>query len=135
MFSSIIREPLAGEDALLTIPDDVPHTHASPRAAARHLVQAAEMPHEALGSRINLNMPGVCCTVAEQIAALRRVAGDRVVARIRRARDPLVEQIVAGWSELEPTFRKEEFYKTYFGAGPRRAVEMIYRRLVAALGA
>ena len=42
-------------------------------------------------------MPGVCCTVAEQIAALRRIAGDKVVARIRRAPDPLVSRIVAGW--------------------------------------
>ncbi len=42
-------------------------------------------------------MPGVCCTVAEQIEALRRVAGDKVVARIRRATDPLVAKIVEGW--------------------------------------
>ena len=47
--------------------------------------------------RINLTMPGVCCTVAEQIAALKRVAGDKVAARIRRAPDALVERIVAGW--------------------------------------
>src|SRR5438132_12334809 len=40
-FSSIIREPLAGEEALLTIPDDVLHTHASPRAAVRYLLHAA----------------------------------------------------------------------------------------------
>jgi nucleoside-diphosphate-sugar epimerase len=44
-------------------------------------------------------MPGVCCTVAEQIAALKRVAGDRAVARIRRAEDPLVARIVDGWPQ------------------------------------
>jgi D-erythronate 2-dehydrogenase len=45
----------------------------------------------------------VCCTVAEQIAALRRIAGDRVAARIRRAPDPLVARIVAGWpTRFEP---------------------------------
>src|SRR5207302_2555781 len=38
VFSSIIREPLAGEEALLTIPEDVLHTHASPRAAVRYLL-------------------------------------------------------------------------------------------------
>jgi hypothetical protein len=42
-------------------------------------------------------MPGLAVTVGEQIAALRTVAGDRVVARIRRAPDPFVEGIVAGW--------------------------------------
>jgi nucleoside-diphosphate-sugar epimerase len=108
VFSSIIREPLAGEEALLTIREEVPHTHASPRAAVRYLLQAAEMPHEALGTRINLSMPGVCCTVGEQIAALRRIAGARVVARIRRAPDPLVEQIVAGWPERADARRARE---------------------------
>src|SRR5258705_206387 len=38
VFSSITREPLAGQEALLTIPDDVLHTHASPRAAVQHVL-------------------------------------------------------------------------------------------------
>ena len=36
-------------------------------------------------------------TVGEQIEALRKVAGDRVVARSRREPDPLIMQIVSGW--------------------------------------
>jgi D-erythronate 2-dehydrogenase len=96
-FSSIIREPLAGEDAVLPVADSVMHWHASPRAAIGFLIHAAGLDGEQLGTRINLTMPGVCCTVAEQIAALRRIAGDKVAARIRRAPDPLVERIVAGW--------------------------------------
>jgi nucleoside-diphosphate-sugar epimerase len=42
-------------------------------------------------------MPGVCCSIGEQIAALRRVAGERVAARIRRAPDEFIMRIVAGW--------------------------------------
>ena len=42
-------------------------------------------------------MPGLAVTVGEQIAALKKVAGDKVVARIRREPDPFIEQIVAGW--------------------------------------
>ena len=102
-FSSIIREPLAGEEAVLPVEDSVMHWHASPRAAVEFLVHAAELESGKLGSRVNLTMPGVCCTVAEQIAALRRVAGDRVAARIRREPDPLVARIVAGWpSRFDP---------------------------------
>ena len=44
-------------------------------------------------------MPGVCCTVAEQIESLSRIAGPKVAARIRREPDELVMRIVAGWSE------------------------------------
>jgi nucleoside-diphosphate-sugar epimerase len=96
-FSGIIREPLAGQEALLPVADSVLHWHASPRAAVGFLIHAAGLTREQLGDRINLTMPGVCCTVGEQIAALKRVAGDKVAARIRRAPDPLVERIVAGW--------------------------------------
>jgi len=96
-FSSIIREPLAGEDAVLPVEDSVMHWHASPRSAVGFLIHAAELPAERLGTRVNLTMPGVACTVAEQIAALRRIAGDKVAARIRRMPDPLVTRIVAGW--------------------------------------
>ena len=96
-FSSIIREPLAGQDAVLPVEDSVTHWHASPRAAVGFLIHAAGLHSEQLGPRINLTLPGVGCTVAEQIAALRRIAGDKVAARIRRAPDPLVSRIVAGW--------------------------------------
>jgi nucleoside-diphosphate-sugar epimerase len=96
-FSSLIREPLAGEEAVLPVEDSVMHWHASPRSAVGFLIHAAGLPGERLGTRVNLTMPGVACTVAEQIAALRRIAGDRVAARIRRMPDPLVTRIVAGW--------------------------------------
>ncbi|MGA9005438.1 MAG: D-erythronate dehydrogenase [Xanthobacteraceae bacterium] len=103
-FSSIIREPLAGEEALLPVEDSVLHWHASPRAAVGFLIHAAGLDAAKLGPRINLTMPGVCCTVGEQIAALRRIAGDKVAARIRREPDPLVARIVAGWpSRFDPS--------------------------------
>jgi nucleoside-diphosphate-sugar epimerase len=107
-FSGIIREPLAGLEAVLPVPETVVHTHASPRAAVGFLMHAAALPHEALGPRINLSMPGVCCTVAEQIASLRRIAGERVAARIRRAEDPLVARIVAGWPQRIEARRARE---------------------------
>src|SRR5450759_1857165 len=96
-FSGIIREPLAGQEALLPVADSVLHWHASPRAAVGFLIHAAGLTRAQLGDRINLTMPGVCCTVGEQIAALRRIAGDKVAGRIKRAPDELVERIVAGW--------------------------------------
>src|SRR5262245_3487200 len=107
-FSGIIREPLAGLEAVLPVADTVVHTHASPRSAVGFLLHAAAQPRDALGPRINLSMPGVRCTVAEQIAALRRIAGDRVAARIRREHDPLVARIVAGWPQRIEARRARE---------------------------
>jgi nucleoside-diphosphate-sugar epimerase len=98
-FSGIIREPLNGDAAVLPVAETVTHTHASPRSAVGFLIHAAGLPRDQVEPRINLTMPGVCCTVAEQIAALRRVAGDKVAARIRREPDALIERIVAGWPQ------------------------------------
>jgi D-erythronate 2-dehydrogenase len=96
-FSSIIREPLVGQEAVLPVPDSVRHTHASPRAAVGFLVHAAGLSREALGPHINLTMPGVSCTVADEIEALRRIAGEKVAARIRREPDETISRIVGGW--------------------------------------
>jgi nucleoside-diphosphate-sugar epimerase len=121
-FSGIIREPLAGLDAVLPVPETVVHTHASPRAAVGFLVHAAGLPRDALGPRVNLSMPGVSCTVAEQIAALRRIAGERVAGRIRREEDPLVARIVAGWPQRIEARRAREL-----GFSAERSFEEIVR--------
>jgi nucleoside-diphosphate-sugar epimerase len=96
-FSGILREPLAGQPAVLPVPDTVMHWHASPRAAVGFLVHAAGLDTAPLGARRNLTMPGLAATVAEQIEALRRVAGDKAVALIRHEPDEAVARIVAGW--------------------------------------
>lgn len=96
-FSNIIREPLNGEEAVLPVSDQVRHWHASPRSAVGFLFHAATMDTAAIGPRRNLTMPGYSCTVAEQIEALRKVAGETVVSRIKRVPDPVIDGIVAGW--------------------------------------
>ncbi|MCZ8376245.1 MAG: SDR family oxidoreductase [Beijerinckiaceae bacterium] len=96
-FSNICREPLAGKEAVLPVSEEVRHWHASPRAAVGFLVHAATIDTAKVGPRRNLTMPGLSCTVGEQIEALRRVGGETVVARIRRQPDPVIEKIVAGW--------------------------------------
>ena len=50
-------------------------------------------------------MPGVSVTVAEQIAALRSVAGDEVVRLIRREPDETVRRIIADWPRQFDTQR------------------------------
>ncbi len=96
-FSNIMREPLAGEEAVLPVSESVRHWHASPRAAVGFLTHAASLDTGKVGPRRALTMPGLSVTVGEQIAALKKVAGDKVAARIRREPDPFIEGVVAGW--------------------------------------
>ena len=96
-FSGIIREPLAGVEAVLPVSREVVHTHASPRSAINYLIHAAGLDGADVGNRRNMTMPGVGVTVGEQIEALERVAGADVVKLIRPEPDELVATIVAGW--------------------------------------
>jgi D-erythronate 2-dehydrogenase len=96
-FSNIIRDPLAGEGAVLPVSEEVRHWHASPRSAVGFLIHAGTMDTGAMGARRNLSMPGLSVTVGEQIAALERVAGKNITARIRREPDPVIMGIVSGW--------------------------------------
>jgi nucleoside-diphosphate-sugar epimerase len=96
-FSGIIREPLAGEEAVLPVPKSVRHWFASPRAAIGFLLHAAKLDTAQLGTRRNLSMPGISATVGEQIEALRKVAGEAAVRRIREQPDATIMRIVEGW--------------------------------------
>ena len=98
-FSGIIREPLAGQEAILPVPETVRHWFASPRAAIEFLLHAATLDTAKLGSRRNLSMPGVSATVGEQIEALRKVAGERAARLIRREPDQTIMRIVEGWPQ------------------------------------
>jgi D-erythronate 2-dehydrogenase len=96
-FSGIIREPLSGQEAVLPVPETVRHWFASPRAAIGFLLHAAALDTARLGARRNLSMPGVAATVGEQIAALRKVAGEKAAKLIRREPDATIMRIVEGW--------------------------------------
>ncbi|MEX0350115.1 MAG: D-erythronate dehydrogenase [Paracoccaceae bacterium] len=107
-FSSIIREPLNGQTAILPVPDTVRHWHASPRSAAGFLTHAATLDLNRLGGRRALNMPGLSCTVAEQIEALRRVAGQSAVDLIQSKPDPDIMRMVGGWPRDFDTIRARD---------------------------
>lgn len=97
-FSNILREPLVGQEAVLPVSDDVRHWHTSPRSAVGFLIHGATMDLQRVGARRNLSMPGLSATVGEQIAALRRIAGEKAVALIRREPDEMIMRMCAGWA-------------------------------------
>ncbi|MBT9369662.1 D-erythronate dehydrogenase [Rhizobium sp. CSW-27] len=107
-FSNILREPLSGKEAVLPVSETVRHWFASPRSAVGFFLHAATMDTSLIGPRRNLTMPGLSALVGEEIEALRRVAGDKAVALIRREADPVIERIVAGWPTNFDASRAEQ---------------------------
>lgn len=98
-FSSILREPLIGQEAILPVSETVRHWFASPRAATGFLLHAAELDTGSLGQLRTITMPGLCATVGDQIEALRRVAGDAATKLIHRQPDETIAGIIAGWPQ------------------------------------
>lgn len=96
-FSSILREPLVGEPAVLPVTRSLQHWFASPRTAAAFLVHAATLDLEKVGPRRALTMPGISVTIGEMIEALERVAGPERVALIREEPDAFINRLVTNW--------------------------------------
>ena len=106
-FSSILREPLVGEEAILPVPETVRHWFASPRSAVGCCLRAATIDTELIGPRRTLSMPGLSATVGEQIDALRRAAGEQAVGLIRREPDPRIIEMIDGWAPALDASRAE----------------------------
>jgi D-erythronate 2-dehydrogenase len=98
--SGIIREPLNGEEAICPVAPDARMWLLSPSRVIECLVHAHELPADAFGANRIVNLAGLSVTVGEMVAALERVAGSEVAARIRWERDPRVAAMVATWPGL-----------------------------------
>jgi nucleoside-diphosphate-sugar epimerase len=106
-FSSILREPLVGQEAVLPVPETVRHWFASPRSAVGCCLRAATIDSDTIGPRRTLSMPGLSATVGEQIHALRRAAGEQAVRLIRREPDPTIMEMIDGWARALDASRAE----------------------------
>ena len=96
-FSGIVREPLAGQSALLPVDEDVQHSVSTVAAMVEGLVTVCEASREAFVGRSAITLPGLNVTVREMLAALERVAGPAVRARVKPERDERIAGIVANW--------------------------------------
>ena len=98
VFSNIIREPLMGIEATLTAGKDASMIFTSPRSAVGFLIHAAQMDTSGLGARRSLMMPGIYATLGDEIDALRRVAGEKIVGFIKEEIDPFVQEMLKSWN-------------------------------------
>lgn len=95
--SSIVREPLAGQEAVCPVDRATAMFVLSPRRCVAALRHAMALPSDAYGTARTVQLPGITVTVEETLAALARLAGPDVAARVRFAPDPAIARIVAGW--------------------------------------
>ena len=96
-FSGIIREPLAGEEAICPVSPEVSHPMSSPSHTVDGLIAVYEASREAFCGRTALNLPAINVRVADMLDALEQVAGKAVRGRVRFERDERIAGIVANW--------------------------------------
>jgi D-erythronate 2-dehydrogenase len=97
--SSMIREPMAGREAICPVSPDTVMALASPRRIVDALLRAGDLPADAFGAARSLQLPGFSVAVGEMAEAVRRAGGDAAYCRIRWQPDPLVQQIISGWPQ------------------------------------
>jgi len=105
--SSIIREPLSGQEAVCPVSRDAVMAIVSPRRLLEAVERAHDLPAEAYGANRILQLPAISPSVGEMVEALRRAGGEAAVARIRWETDPAIARIVAGWAPAVDGSRAE----------------------------
>ena len=125
-FSGIIREPLAGEEAILPVSPDVSHPVSSPQRTVEGLIAVYEASREAFVGRTALNLPALNVSVQQMLDALEKVAGPAVRARVKAQRDERIAGIVANWPKGATAARAKGL-----GLLPETSFEDIIRQYIA----
>ena len=105
--SSMIREPLAGREAVCPVSPDTVMALASPRRIVAGLLHAHDLPADAFGASRSLQLPGFSVAVSEMAAAVRRAGGEAAYARIHWQPDPQIQQIISSWPQALQAPRAE----------------------------
>lgn len=103
--SGIIREPLAGVEAILPVPEETAMWVASPRTIVGMFLHALELPPKAWGWNRSVNLPGFVVTMTDALAKLREVGGEEAVRLVRYQPDAQVQKLVSTWAARFDTAR------------------------------
>ncbi len=95
--SGIIREPLAGVEAICPVPDTTGVWILSPRRVVEAFLHAQDLPSSAWPTTRVVNLPGITLSVRQMIDAMGRVAGADTVKRVKFKPDARIQGIVETW--------------------------------------
>ncbi len=97
--SGIIREPLAGVDAVCPVAPATRMWVQSPTRVIENLLIGHDAPATAFGFDRSISVPGISVAVGDMVASLRRVAGDAVAGRVSWQLDPAIDRLVSSWPQ------------------------------------
>jgi D-erythronate 2-dehydrogenase len=95
--SGIIREPVAGVEAICPVPDTTGVWILSPRRVVEAFLHAHDLPSSAWPTTRVVNLPGITLSVRQMIDAMGRVAGAESMKRVKFRPDARIQAIVETW--------------------------------------
>jgi D-erythronate 2-dehydrogenase len=95
--SSIMREPLAGQQAICPVARESRMAILSPRRLIEALVTLHDMDGAKLGFNRTVLLPSISVSIGEMADSLARVGGEEAAGRIVWQPDPFIQKIVDQW--------------------------------------
>jgi nucleoside-diphosphate-sugar epimerase len=95
--SSIIREPINGEQVICPVSTELALWLSSPDTIIENIIKAVTLDGIAFGEWRTVNLPGIGVTVQQMIDSLERITDKATVGRIQFKPDASINNIVSSW--------------------------------------
>lgn len=95
--SSIIREPLQGEEAICPVSSDLRLWLSSPNTVINNFIHALTLPSLPQRSWHIINLPGFTVSVKQMLSDLASIRGENILEKVRFEFDENINNIVASW--------------------------------------
>jgi len=95
--SSIIREPINGEQAICPVSPELKVLVSSPDTVIQNIIKGATLAGDAFGEWRTVNLPGIEVTVQEMLNSLERLTDKETLDRIQFMPDPAINTLVSSW--------------------------------------
>ena len=95
--SSIIREPINGEDAICPVTPDLSVVLSSPDTVIKNFIHGATLDGKAFGEWRTVNFPAIAITVDEMLSSLEKMTDKATRAKVKFKHDETISRIVTSW--------------------------------------
>jgi nucleoside-diphosphate-sugar epimerase len=95
--SSIIREPIKGEQAICPVSEDLGLFLSSPETVIKNLIHASTISSDTLGGWRTINLPGIKITVRQMLTSLMKLTDQTTLDLVKFKPDESINKIVSSW--------------------------------------
>jgi nucleoside-diphosphate-sugar epimerase len=95
--SSIIREPINGEEAVCPVAPDLSVVVSSPDTVIKNFIHGATLDGKAFGEWRTVDFPAIAITVEEMLTSLEKMTDKATRAKVKFKHDETISRIVTSW--------------------------------------